>query len=81
MYEDFLAFEEALGGRFEWILHVGDFGVWPNPDRCDRATRCHDGAGDFPVWWPRMSMVADFRGYSVNTASDPEIPSPVRNRR
>ena len=28
-----------------------------------------------------LSMVADSRGYSVNTASDPEIPSPVRNRR
>jgi len=51
MYEEVLAFEEALGVRFEWVLHVGDFGVWPDPDRCDRATRRHDGAGDFPVWW------------------------------
>ena len=51
MYEDILAFEEALGVRFEWVLHVGDFGVWPDPDRCDRATRQHDGAGDFPAWW------------------------------
>jgi hypothetical protein len=29
LFEDVLAFEEALGVRFEWVLHVGDFGVWP----------------------------------------------------
>lgn len=37
--------------RFEWVLHVGDFGVWPDPHRIDKATRKHDGAGDFPTWW------------------------------
>jgi hypothetical protein len=31
MYEDVLAFEVRLGVRFEWVLHVGDFGVWPEP--------------------------------------------------
>ena len=51
MYEDVLAFEAALGVRFEWVLHVGDFGVWPDPTRIDKATRNHDGAGDFPLWW------------------------------
>ena len=51
MYDDVLAFEESLDVRFEWVLHVGDFGVWPDPDRCDGATRRHDGAGDFPAWW------------------------------
>lgn len=50
LYDDVLAFEAALGVRFEWVLHVGDFGVWPDPARVDRATRHHDGAGDFPVW-------------------------------
>ena len=25
-------------------------GVWPDPSRIDKATRHHDGAGDFPVW-------------------------------
>lgn len=49
MYEDVLAFERALGKDFEWVLHVGDFGVWPDPDRIDRATRTH-GAGDFGAW-------------------------------
>ncbi len=38
MYEDVLAFETALGVRFEWVLHVGDFGVWPDVNRIDKAT-------------------------------------------
>lgn len=50
-YEDVLAFETALAVRFAWVLHVGDFGVWPDPARVDRATRNHDGAGDFPGWF------------------------------
>ena len=36
--------------RFEAVLHVGDFGIWPDPNRVDRATRDHEGAGDFPRW-------------------------------
>jgi hypothetical protein len=51
MYDDVLAFEAMLGVRFEWVLHVGDFGVWPDPNRIDRATKQHDGAGDFHVWF------------------------------
>ena len=50
MYDDVLAFEGALGARFEWVLHVGDFGIWPDPNRVDAATRRHGGAGDFPKW-------------------------------
>jgi len=50
MYEGALTFEAALGVRFDWLLHVGDFGVWPDPNRVDGATRRHDGAGDFPSW-------------------------------
>jgi hypothetical protein len=46
-----LAFEAALSVRFDWVLHVGDFGVWPVPDRVDGATRRHDGAGDFTAWF------------------------------
>jgi hypothetical protein len=49
-YDDVLAFEMCLGGTFEWVLHVGDFGIWPDPERIDRAARCHDGAGDFSEW-------------------------------
>jgi hypothetical protein len=29
LFEDVLTFEESLGVRFEWVLHVGDFGMWP----------------------------------------------------
>ncbi|MBI5529242.1 MAG: metallophosphoesterase [Deltaproteobacteria bacterium] len=50
-YEGVLAFEVALGRRFDWVLHVGDFGVWPDPTHIDRATRNHEGAGDFPAWF------------------------------
>lgn len=50
LYADVLAFEESLGVRFDHVLHVGDFGIWPDPNRIDKATRKHDGAGDFPVW-------------------------------
>jgi predicted phosphodiesterase len=51
LYRDVLAFEGALGLRFDLVLHVGDFGVWPDADRVDRATREHEGAGDFPRWY------------------------------
>jgi predicted phosphohydrolase len=50
LYEDVLAFETSLGVRFDYVLHVGDFGIWPDPDRIDSATRHHGGAGDFPRW-------------------------------
>src|SRR5690349_20446388 len=44
LYRDVLAFENALGRPFELVLHVGDFGIWPDAGRVDRATREHDGA-------------------------------------
>ncbi len=50
LYQDVLAFEASLGIRFDYVLQVGDFGVWPDPSRIDKATRLHDGAGDFPAW-------------------------------
>jgi len=51
LYLDVLSFEDSLGVRFAHILHVGDFGIWPDETRIDRATRNHDGAGDFPAWF------------------------------
>jgi len=50
LYDDVLDFETHLGLAFDHILHVGDFGIWPDPSRIDRATRRHDGAGDFQHW-------------------------------
>jgi hypothetical protein len=43
MYEDVVAFEAALGVGFEWVLRVGDFDVWPDASRIDKATKKHDG--------------------------------------
>ena len=50
LYQDVFKFEAALGVGFDYVLHVGDFGIWPDPSRIDKATRRHEGAGDFPVW-------------------------------
>ena len=51
MYAGVLAFEGALDVRFDFVLHVGDFGIWPDPNRIDGATKRHYGAGDFPAWF------------------------------
>jgi predicted phosphodiesterase len=51
LYSDIHNFENALNVRFEIVLHVGDFGIWSDVTRIDRATRNHDGAGDFPTWF------------------------------
>ncbi len=50
MYDGILEFECALQVTFDWVLHVGDFGIWPDAKRIDKATLKHDGAGDFPAW-------------------------------
>jgi Icc-related predicted phosphoesterase len=51
LYAEVLRFETAHGVRFDWLLQVGDFGVWPDSTRVDGATKRHDGAGDFPAWF------------------------------
>jgi len=43
--------EEELGRRVDLVVQVGDLGVWPDPSRVDRATRAHDGPGEFHRWW------------------------------
>jgi Icc-related predicted phosphoesterase len=50
LYVDVVAFEASLGVRFDYVLQVGDFGIWADPNRIDKATRHHEGAGDFPAW-------------------------------
>jgi hypothetical protein len=35
LYQDVFAFEASLGVRFDYVLHVGDFGIWPDPSRID----------------------------------------------
>jgi len=56
-YADVLAFEAKLGVRFDRVLQVGDFGIWPDAQRIDKATRNHDGAGDFPAWYAEQRAV------------------------
>jgi hypothetical protein len=48
--QDVFAFEASPGVRFDHVLHVSDFDIWPDPRRFDKATRHHDGVGDFPAW-------------------------------
>lgn len=40
LYQDVFAFEASLGVCFDYVLRVGDFGIWPDPNRIDKATRC-----------------------------------------
>lgn len=54
LFDDVLEFEAALKVRFDHVLQVGDFGVWPDPAHIDKGTRNHEGAGDFPVWFPEQ---------------------------
>lgn len=51
LYTEVETFEHRLGRSFDLVAQVGDFGIWPDPARVDRATREHDGAGDFPLWY------------------------------
>ena len=50
MYAAILDFEQALGLTFDLVLHVGDFGAWPDPEKLDKATVKRDGPGDFARW-------------------------------
>jgi hypothetical protein len=51
------AFEATLVVCFESVLHVGDFGVWPDPRHIDKATNSHDGTGDFSIWLAEQQAV------------------------
>lgn len=56
-YEYVLRFEQTLGENFEWVLQVGDFGVWPDPKKVDPVTDRHAGPGDFHRWLSMGSPV------------------------
>ena len=51
LYQIIEEMEGDLGRQVDVVLQVGDFGIWPNPDHVDKATRKREGAGDFPRWW------------------------------
>jgi hypothetical protein len=57
LYDDVFAFESLLGIRFDYVLHVGDFGIWPDASQTlrectscvvrltERRSKCaHDGS-------------------------------------
>ena len=43
LYRGIQSFEEILGEDFDLVLQVGDFGIWPDAEKIDRASRNHDG--------------------------------------
>lgn len=47
MYDAVLALEAQVGRRVACVLHVGDFGVWPDPRHLDEATERHGDDGGF----------------------------------
>ena len=47
LYERIFKLEERLGITADWVLQTGNLGVWPDPNRIDRATRNHGGDVDF----------------------------------
>jgi predicted phosphodiesterase len=72
VYDDLLAFEESLNVRFDYVLHVGDFGVRSDPDRIDKAARKHDGTGDLPVNY--RLLPANSRASVVRSGNTPDTP-------
>ncbi len=47
MYAAVEALESEVGRRVACVVHVGDFGVWPDPDHLDEATERHGDNGGF----------------------------------
>lgn len=47
MYAAVEALESEVGRRVACVVHVGDFGVWPDPDHLDEATERHGDRGGF----------------------------------
>lgn len=47
LYEIVDVLERQAGRDVDAVLQVGDFGVWPDPNRLDEATRRHGDRGEF----------------------------------
>lgn len=47
MYAAVEALESQVGRRVACVVHVGDFGVWPDPKHLDEATERHGDRGGF----------------------------------
>lgn len=42
---------QDIGAEPEWIIHVGSFGIWPDPKRVDRPTRLKGLETDFHKYY------------------------------
>jgi Icc-related predicted phosphoesterase len=58
LYQKVLAFEDRLNVRFDGLLQVGDFGIWPDLSKIDNSTKINsfgkpasEQSGDFAEWW------------------------------
>jgi hypothetical protein len=47
LYNAVARLEADVGREVACVLHVGDFGVWPDPSHLDEATRKHGDSGGF----------------------------------
>jgi len=44
-------------GPPDWVIHVGSFGIWPDPHRVDRSTRLHGSGNDFIRYYAEQRPV------------------------
>ena len=65
LHADIYAFELVLGVTFPWVLHVGDFGIWPDKAPVDKTT-----------WASRWQQFAPESAFSATTTPDSMLPSP-----
>ena len=79
MYDTFAHMEATVGRQVDLVLQVGDLGVWPDPDRLDRATRERGDIGDYARWAtegravprPTLFVPGNHEDMSVLAASPP----------
>ncbi len=56
LYECVDALEREAGRAVDLVLQVGDFGVWPDPERLDEATRKHGDRGIYRQFLQRGAV-------------------------
>jgi hypothetical protein len=84
LYDEVQDFEASLGIRFDFVLHVGDFSVWPDPTKIDKGTRNHEGVGDFPAWLesrraaPRRTVFPSYSSKAITRTSNGSTRSQLR---
>lgn len=78
LYEIVDALERRAERAVDAVLQVGDFGVWPDPNRLDEATRRHGDRGEFrrlqalgAVPRPTYFIAGNHEDFAFLTAADP----------